>query len=208
MEERELHANKLKFFIDQESYVSDIYISEEELKARLAAFKKEKIFYIAILLPALSDGKSPLDRAIEANKQRFVEIMLNSIQELDDYNVSKAIKSNFPKLFDMKIKSFERYLETCYFQTSQMVNLTRLNLKSDKILLLHKNTSILTADFFRKYSIVVKAEKDALKQKKKEELKKAKEAAALLKENQKRLEMLQNGQYVEDNAKTQDEKNK
>ena len=148
-----LRPNKLKYFIDDESYISNsASLTDAEIQERLKAFRTEPIYYLAILVKA-KDGMNPLERAISTNQIRHVEVMLNAILEIQHFNVSRAIYKHFPKLFSMGIKSFERYLASCYFVTPQMKSLAKLKLKSYKQIRIHRAACVLSSAFFEKYSI-------------------------------------------------------
>jgi hypothetical protein len=63
------------------------------------------------------EEKSALDIAIEAEAAKNVDLMLNKLCMLPNISFSRQIYKKFPALFDMGLKSFEAYLETCLFQT-------------------------------------------------------------------------------------------
>lgn len=69
---------------------------------------------MAILIDG-KDGKNAFENALEMNSPRLVEMLLNALIQIPEFNLSRVLYQHFPKLFAMKIKSFEHYLESCFF---------------------------------------------------------------------------------------------
>lgn len=111
----DLHEYKLKFFVEGQSWASPLDdIEYDEYRERIKMFEDNKIFYWAILLEN-KKGKNPFERAIEKNSPKLVEMQLDALNLIGGYNISKIIYKYFPELFDMGLKGFETFLDTCYF---------------------------------------------------------------------------------------------
>ncbi len=99
-------------------------------------------------------GVSPIEKAMKMNSPKLVEICLNFLLKISEFNTSRALYKKFDKLFNMNLKAFENYLEICYFQTPQMADITKLCLKGkDDHIYEHVPCAVLGGIFFNKYSI-------------------------------------------------------
>jgi hypothetical protein len=75
-----------------------------------------------------NEGKSSLDIAIDNEAPKSVELLLNRLLIMKDYSFSRCIYHLFETLFEMGIKSFEDYLETCFFTTFEMAETNKLRI--------------------------------------------------------------------------------
>ena len=76
-------------------------------------------------------GETPLDIAIRYESTKTIDIFFKYLAQLGGGGLSRLIKSNFPKLFELGLLSFYEYLNSWYFQTNQMKGIKFLNLKDE-----------------------------------------------------------------------------
>ena len=139
---------KLTYYVGNVSFAHDF----DNLKDNLEYLKDNKIFHLAFLLPDIN-GVTPIEKAINQNSAKTLEIILNSLVEIKHFNVSRSLYQHFPKLFETGLKSFENYLKTCYFETFQMVTLNKLRVSNTEVTRHHNNCAVLGLKFFNKYGI-------------------------------------------------------
>ena len=134
---------------------------------------KSSIYYVAILLKN-AEGRTPFDDALKMNSPKLVEIFLKALIRVEDFNTSWVLYKKFKRLFAMKIASLEHYLESCFFQTTQMwINKLYLSWGEETVLW-PISVSILDGKFFKQYGVKSSEEWQKEKQALKEEKEKIK----------------------------------
>jgi len=111
-----------KFQINQENIFHLIAINFKMLTAmRTLVSKKEQrgdrnaVFEYLSLLVKNSQYKTPLDIAVANESPKCIEIMLNMLNEMPDYNFGKLTDHHFNKFFEMGTKVFDDFLGNCFF---------------------------------------------------------------------------------------------
>ena len=139
--------------MDKRSVAFDYLEDYEGLKSVLDIFEHDPLYYVMLILED-STGKSPLQLAIENNSPRIIELMLNSLLKLGHFSLSRKIFPYFSTLFKMNLRSFEKYLNSCYFITEQMRSINKLDLpESQGTIRDHFPCSILDKEFYIKYEV-------------------------------------------------------
>lgn len=139
--------------MNKKSVVFDYIDNYDKLKEILNIFEDSPLYYIMLVLEN-NDGKSPLQLAIENNSARIIELMLNKLLKLDHFSLSRKIFTNFSTLFKMNLRSFEKYLNSCYFVTEQMRAINKLDLQgAEETIRSHFTCSILDVEFYKKYGV-------------------------------------------------------
>ena len=139
--------------MNKRSVAFDYIDDYDKLKAVLDIFETTPLYYIMLVLEN-SQGKSPLQLAIDNNSARIIEMMLNCLLKLGHFSLSRKIFTNFSTLFKMNLRSFEKYLNTCYFETEQMRSINKLDLpESQGTIREHFACSILDVEFYKKYGV-------------------------------------------------------
>ena len=91
---------------------------------------------------------------------RAVDILLGKLLQFEDYRLSHVISDLFKNLFSLGLISFNEFLETCFFKTSQMNTIRYLDLKKfDKetgVNCIH-SSCLIDQTFMEKYCHKVKA---------------------------------------------------
>lgn len=92
--------------------------------------------------------------AIDNNSSLVVELMLERLLRLEHFRISRKVHKFFSVLFKMNLKSFERYLDSCYFATEQMTSIDKIGLPNfnDTVREFYSG-SILGTDFLQRYKI-------------------------------------------------------
>jgi len=130
------------------------YIDDyESLKKVLEIFSDEPLYYVMLVLED-NDGRSPLQIAIENNSARIIELILNSLLKLGHFSLSRKIFVDFSTLFKMNLRSFEKYLNSCYFVTEQMQSINKLDLQDDQgTIRSHYSCAILDKQFYKEFGV-------------------------------------------------------
>ena len=146
---------KFVYYLDKKSAVFEYLDDPEKLDKIFKLFdKKDNKLYLMMILLQNSDGKTALDVAIENNYKKSIEIMLEALIHVSNFSLSKAMYKNFSELLNMNLKIFEEFLNTCYFKTFQMKEITKADLKEkNKIVREASNWCILDTNFYRKYKV-------------------------------------------------------
>jgi hypothetical protein len=119
----------------------------------LEIFVNDPLYYVMLVLED-NNGKSPLQIAIENNSARIIELILNSLLKLGHFSLSRKIFTDFSTLFKMNLKSFEKYLNSCYFISEQMRSINKLDLPDNQDTIRdHYPCSILDKEFYKKYGV-------------------------------------------------------
>ena len=101
-----------------------------------------------------NEGETALDVAIENNYKKSIEFLLEALIQVSNFSLSKAMYKNFPALLNMNLKIFEEFLNTCYFKTFQMQQITKADLKEkNRIVREMNNSCILDTNFYMKYKV-------------------------------------------------------
>jgi hypothetical protein len=79
------------------------------------------------------DGKTALDIAIDQEAPKSIEVLLNNLRSLSDYSLSRHLYHHFEVLFEMGLKCFEDYLETCFFKTIEMKETNKLRIRDPNV---------------------------------------------------------------------------
>lgn len=95
-------------------------IDFDPLSIMLEYMKDKNKYMLTSILMKNNNGETPIDVALKFESQKTVNLLFNSLAELKDGNYSRLIHSKFDKLLDMNLISFHEYLDSCYFQTTQM----------------------------------------------------------------------------------------
>lgn len=90
-----MHAKKYGFYIEKKSFLGNVNFEEDDLKEQLTLFAKTPIFYLSILLKDFK-GKTPLDYAIDKNSPRIVEVLLNHVNKIEGFSLSRTLYKKFP----------------------------------------------------------------------------------------------------------------
>lgn len=137
--------------MNKKSVVFDYVDDYDNLQKVLDIFEDSPLYYIMLVLEN-NEGKSPLQLAIENNSARIIELMLNKLLKLGHFSLSSKIFTNFSTLFKLNLRSFERYLNSCYFVTEQMKSINKLDLQeNEETIRSHFTCSILDIEFYKKY---------------------------------------------------------
>jgi hypothetical protein len=148
-----LDVQKVVYYMNKRSVVFDYIDDYESLKKILDIFEDTPLYYVMLVLEDNS-GKSPLQLAIENNSARIIELMLNCLLKLGHFSLSRKIYTDFPTLFKMNLRSFEKYLNSCYFVTEQMKSINKLDLpEAQDTIREHFTCSILDVEFYKKYGV-------------------------------------------------------
>lgn len=148
-----LDFQKVTYYMNKKSVAFDYIDSYDSLKKVMDIFQDNPYYYVMLVLED-SKGKSPLQMAIENNASRIIELMLNFLLKLDHFSLSRKIYTDFPALFSKNLKSFERYLNSCYFVTEQMNGINKLEISASVDTIRdHYGCSILDAEFYKKYGV-------------------------------------------------------
>ena len=148
-----LDYQKIVYYLNKNSVAFDYLDDHEKLNKILDVFKNQPIYYSMLILEN-HQGKTALDIAIENNSAKIIEIILNSLLCLDHFSLSKMIYRKFSVLFQMNLKAFEKYLNTCFFETQQMASITKAKLGKDEDTIRENYTCcILDKEFYIKYEI-------------------------------------------------------
>jgi len=139
--------------MNKRSVVYDYVDNYDDLKEVLKIFEEDPLYYVMLVLED-NTGKSPLNLAIENNSAKIIELMLNYLLKLGHFSLSKKIFTNFSILFKMNLRSFEKYLNSCYFVTEQMRRINKLELTDgEETIREHYTCSILDKVFYEKYGV-------------------------------------------------------
>ncbi|CAI2381450.1 unnamed protein product [Moneuplotes crassus] len=167
-----LDVQKVMYYMNKKSVAFDYIDNYDNLKNVLNIFENNPLYYIMLVLEN-NEGKSPLQLAIENNSARIIELMLNCLLKLGHFSLSRKIFINFTNLFKMNLRSFEKYLNSCYFVTEQMKSINKLELKGDdETIRDHYPCSILDKEFYKKYNVPDKDGKIMGKENEDKEIKK------------------------------------
>jgi hypothetical protein len=148
-----LDEQKIVYYMNKKSVAFDYIDDYDSLKKVLEIFEDNPLYYVMLVLEDNS-GKSPLQLAIENNSARIIELMLNCLMKLDHFSLSRKIYLDFPTLFKMNLRSFEKYLNSCYFITEQMRSINKLDLpEAQDTIREHFTCSILDIEFYKKYGV-------------------------------------------------------
>jgi len=147
-----LDVKKVVYYMNKKSVAFDYIDNYENLKSVLAIFENDPLYYIMLVLEN-NEGKTPLQLAIDNNSARIIELMLNCLLKLGHFSISKKIFHNFSSLFKMNLRSFEKYLNSCYFVTEQMKSINKVDLKSPDTIRDHYTCSILDKEFYKNYKV-------------------------------------------------------
>jgi hypothetical protein len=93
-----MHPKKYGFYIEKKSFLGNVNFEENDLKEQLALFSKQPIFYLSVLLMDFNK-KTPLDYAIDKNSPRIVEVLLNHVNKIQSFSLSRTLYKKFPQLF-------------------------------------------------------------------------------------------------------------
>jgi hypothetical protein len=102
-------------------------------------------------------GKSPADIAIKRQNLKCIEIILEKMCELPDIHLSEQLSHYFPDLLEMGLKSFDDFLETCFFKSNEMMLTKKVPLeKFEETKMIGHNSSLLDERFREKLGITPK----------------------------------------------------
>ena len=126
----------------------DFATNLEKLSVLLALYEKSDKRCLAQILLEDAQGLTPLDLALRNDRAKCIELMLQKLTMLPDLKLSKQFYTKFAMFFMRDSKAFYKYLDTCFFQTTQMLNNTKMLLKSseDPLIIAH-NSCILDLQF-------------------------------------------------------------
>lgn len=80
-------------------------------------------------------------------------MFLKYLSLLPEFKLSKTFKNGFDKLFRMGMNEYKTYLESCFFQTGQMVMIDQVYRKPIEETKLESSNSSMLGDKFLKYDI-------------------------------------------------------
>jgi hypothetical protein len=107
-----------------------------------------------MLLERNYSGKSPADIAIKRQNLKCIEIMLEKMCELPDIHLSEQLSYYFPDLLEMSLKSFDDFLDTCFFKSKEMMLTKKVPLeKFEETKMIGHNSSLLDESFREKLGI-------------------------------------------------------
>lgn len=150
-----IHYEKVIYYLDGHTAVSDYNLKNEMLELILDLFEEQRIYY-SMLLMKNSDNKNPIEVAIDNNSPRTVELLLNHLMKLQEFNLSRSLYKRFIDLFKLKIRAFDKFLDVSFFQTPQMLTIKKLKLNSsnnDQPFLEANNTSLLDSNFEKRFVV-------------------------------------------------------
>ena len=134
-------------------------------------------------------NKSPLDISIDNKSPKNTELFLVKLSKFKDDSLSHLFYNRFNDLLNMNISAFHEYLNSCFFQTIQMMNTKYLKLRSDKDPWLVKHSSCLIDEvFIEKHCDTSEKKILEIEKKKKEEEKKKAEDEKKRKEEEEKCE--------------------
>jgi hypothetical protein len=108
-------------------------------------------YLMGILMPN-NQGRSALDITIENESPKNTELLLLKLLNFPDQKLSHLFYDKFAVLFKMNIKAFNLYLNTCFFQTSQMKFIKQLQFSSKlDPLMLPYHTAIIDQTFVDRF---------------------------------------------------------
>lgn len=86
--------------------------------------------------------------------------MLRFLSHVKNGDYSRQLYEKFPDILKLGLKSFHRYLETCMFHTSQMLNAKYFSMKSkEDVVLVVTSSCIIDRKFMEKHTTQGSAEK-------------------------------------------------
>lgn len=153
IEEGRLTKQALKFQINGNTILHLYALDTAALSIILDFMEENKKEYLNSILMKNQKGVSPLDITIDNDSPKNTDLLLVALSKLSEANYSSQLYTKFPKLLQMELKSFHKYLGSCTFQTVQMRNIRYLSLKEDKdMLIVAHHSCILDRDFIEKYT--------------------------------------------------------
>jgi len=119
----------------------------------LKIFSKHLLYYVMFVLEN-KEGESPLKVAIKNDSTRIIELILTYLIKLKHFSLSRLISGEFSNLLRLNLKSFQIYINSCYFQTEQMKSISMCDLSDrKKVLREHHSCSVLDESFYKAYKI-------------------------------------------------------
>ena len=131
IKEKSINFDQIKHQIRGDTLVHQYALDYEPLCIILDYFEEHNPEYLRTILLANSKKKSPLILAIEGKSPKNIELMFKKLARFKTDNYSSLFYEKFIDLLQMNLKAFHIYLESCFFQTTQMKSTKYLKLNSD-----------------------------------------------------------------------------
>ena len=153
IEDNRLTKQAAKFQINGNTILHLYALDYAALTTILDFLEENKKEYLNAILMKNFEGVSPLDITIDNDSPKNTDLLLVALSKLNEANYSMQLFTKFPKLLQMELTSFHKYLGSCVFQTVQMRNTQFLSLKEDRdVLIVSHHSCILDRDFIEKYT--------------------------------------------------------
>ena len=120
---------RIHFQVDGNTSIHFFALDYDTLNLILEYFDLNKQEYLLGILMKNSEGKSPIDIALDNESPRNVELLLRKLTLFKNGKFSSLFYDRFNELLDMNLKAFHEYLNSWLFQTIQMKMTRYLKLK-------------------------------------------------------------------------------
>lgn len=112
LNEENIYLERIKFQIDGNTILHLFALEFDILNVILNFFEEYRPDYLSMILMKNHSLVSPLDIAIEYDRQKNVELLLTKLSVLKDGSYSHLMYTKFPKLLAMNLRAFYDYLES------------------------------------------------------------------------------------------------
>lgn len=181
--EGKFDEDDLGFIVDNNTVLHLYALNEENLEPIVNYLIENKPEYLIGIMIKNNQDKTPLDIAYENENTRTLRLMFKGLEALKQDHASKRLYEVFPALILSGSKTFQDYLNTCFFQTIQMKSMQYLSMKSSQDEIITSHTSCILSSEFLDKMMNKSPEENILKEKMKqlqimdEEFQKEKEKA-------------------------------
>lgn len=160
-EEGKFSLEDLKFSVDNNT-VLHLYALNDECLMPIVEYLKEKApHYLSAIMIKNSNGNTPLELAYNYKNSMTLRILLLGLASLGQDHVSRKFYDKFPDMIVDGLKSFQEYIETCFFQTIQMKSMQYLSMKDDSaVVLASHNSCVLSEEFLQGHLNITPEEKE------------------------------------------------
>jgi hypothetical protein len=149
--EGKFNEDDLSFIVDNNTVLHLYALNEECLEPIINYMIENKPEYLIGIMIKNNKDKTPLQIAFENENTRTLRLMFKGLEALGQDHASKRLYEVFPALILSGSKTFQDYLNTCFFQTIQMKSMQYLSMKSTNDEIITSHTScILSSEFLDK----------------------------------------------------------
>ena len=160
-EEGKFSLEDLKFSVDNNTVLHLYALNDECLMPIVEYLKAKAPHYLSAIMIKNKNGNTPLELAYTYKNSMTLRILLLGLATLSQDHVSRRFYDKFPDMIVDGLKSFQEYIDTCFFQTIQMKSMQYLSLKDDSaVVLASHNSCVLSEEFLQGYLNITPEEKE------------------------------------------------